>query len=324
MHNQISKNTVLQFKHQVVRDLAWSLWGPALLIHEKPYNESCNQEDYFAIDEIWLKQLDDQPKPLLEYIKSKNSRLLGTYFEALWQFYFSHHSSFKQCICNLQINDKNRTVGEFDILVTNSNDQNFHIELTCKFYLEWQDSLNNTLWLGPNCGDRLDFKYHKTQTHQLPLLNTEIGKLNYQQNSINSNAVRQMGIWRGTFFPKNRWFKEDQLDLLPKTLSQNEAFLWCFADKKYWLSPLIQERKNLKTFKQIKHDINNNFSVGDSFIGSNDNKKHTALMLIALSFNEDNKQWQQQEAFFITPSVWPYGKFSDSASTPLRPCRPPL
>lgn len=323
MHNQISKNTVLQYKHQVVRDLAWSLWGPALLIHEKPYDESCNQEACFALDEPWLKQLDEQPLPLLEYLESKNTRLLGTYFEALWQFYFSHHSSFKHSICNLQINDKNRTVGEFDVLVTNNNDQNFHIELTCKFYLEWHDSLNNTLWLGPNCGDRLDFKYHKTQTHQLPLLNSDLGQLNYQQHATNRNPIRQMGIWRGSFFHKNQWFKADQLQSLPSKLIQNKAVLWCLADKKDWLSPLIRDRKNLKTFEHIKQDINHHFSISDNDAGR-DNKKHATLMLAALVFNEDHNQWQQQETFFITPSLWPYGKLSDSALTPLRPCKPPL
>ena len=324
MHNQISKMTVLQYKHQVVRDLAWSLWGPALLIHEKPYDEFCNQEAYFAVDEPWLEQLDARPQHLLEYLESKNTRLLGTYFEALWQFYFSHHSSFKYSICNLQINDKNRTLGEFDVLLTNNNDQNFHIELACKFYLEWQDSSNNTLWLGPNCGDRLDFKYHKTQTHKLPLLNSELGQLTYQLHAINRNPIRQMGIWRGRLFHKNKWFKANQLPLLPRNLTQNETVLWCIVEKKLWLSPLVQGRDNLKTFEQIKQVIKHLFSKSDNNPEKNNTHKHTPLMLAALTFNEDHNQWHQQETFFITPNDWPYGKLSDSALTPLRPCKPPL
>lgn len=323
MHNQISKNTVLHFKHQVVRDLAWSLWGPALLIHEKPYDEDSTQASYFPVDVPWLLQLDDQPSGLIEYLDKKNTPLLGTYFEALWQFYFSFHPSFKQSICNLQINDQNRTVGEFDVLVTDTNEQNFHVELTCKFYLEWKDSLNNRLWLGPNCGDRLDFKYHKTQTRQLPLLKTELGQLNYQQHAINQNPVRQIGIWRGTFFPITHYFTVDTLDSLPKPWRKNEDILWCIADKHLWLSPLVQSREALKTFNQIKQDITHHFNDEKTETKSNDKERPT-LMLVALAFDEGNNQWQQQEAFFITPNTWPYGKFSDSALTPLRPCNPPL
>ena len=78
MHNQISKNTVLHFKHQVVRDLAWSLWGPALLIHEKPYDEDSTQETSFTVDVPWLQQLDDQPSFLIEYL-DKNFKHIKLY-----------------------------------------------------------------------------------------------------------------------------------------------------------------------------------------------------------------------------------------------------
>jgi hypothetical protein len=325
MHNQITQHQVFRFKHQVIRDLAWSLWGPALLIHDTPYaetvnNERANSDRFFPLDEQWLQQLDQQPQVLITYLEEKNTRLLGAYFEALWQFYFSHHQRFKQCICNLQINDDSRTVGEFDVLVTTQEEQNFHIELTCKFYLEWQDSLQETLWIGPNCGDRLDFKYHKTDTHQLPLLNTELGQKSYQQQALNTHEVQQLAIWRGTPFPSNHWFKAQELasdGVLTAWRSHNDI-LWFIAEKSLWLSPVIQPRESLKTYHQVCQQVDHHFQY------ENDNKRHYTLMLIALAFNEENQQWQQQQQFFITPNNWPYGKLADSALTPLRPCKPPV
>lgn len=320
MHNQISKQTVFSLKHQVIRDLAWSLWGPALLIHSAPYGEIENRQSPFPIDESWLQQLDKQPEPLLTYLKQKNTHLLGTYFEALWQFYFSHHPSFKHCICNLQVFDDNKTLGEFDVLVTNQQNQNFHIELTCKFYLEWQDSQCNTLWLGPNCKDRLDIKFHKTSSHQLPLFNTEMGQKAHKQQATNSLPSQQFAIWRGNVFPSNCWLRIQELNNHPTLDAErnNQNRLWFLAAKSLWLSPVIQERKKLLTYEQMQQQVTAHFD--EKNIG---NKPH-ALMLISLDYNTENQQWQQQQCFFIMPNNWPYGALAESALTPLRPCKPPL
>ena len=352
MHNQICQQQVFRLEHQVIRDLAWSLWGPALLIHSSPYNEvpydetSCN--DAFPLDLPWLKQLDQSPEVLIEYLEQKNTRLLGTYFEALWQFYFTHNARFKQCICNLQVNDESRTVGEFDALVTLSNNQDqpqeqdpqqyqsFHIELTCKFYLEWQDSLGETLWIGPNCGDRLDIKYDKTTSHQLPLLKTELGQTICKEHSFNSSAAQQIAMWRGSAFDRAHWFRVNELEseAALKEWRGDEQILWMIADKHHWLAPILEtEAAALKTFRQIHQQINEHFYTADiqaTDIQATDiqaikaDRKKFTLMLVVLAFNETNQQWQQQQKFFITPNNWPYGKLADSASTPRRPCKPPL
>jgi hypothetical protein len=322
MHNHMSKQQVFRLQHQVVRDLAWSLWGPALLNHPAPYNEVPDTNHaFFPLDWPWLQQLDHQPQALVDYLSQKNTRLLGTYFEALWQFYFSHHPSFDLSICNLQVNDTSRTVGEFDVLVTNHQGQNFHIELTCKFYLEWQDNLQTIFWIGPNCGDRLDIKYDKTHNHQLPLLKTELGQKVCTEQYFNTDAIQQVAIWRGTAFDRDHWFQVDGLEngsALEEWKYDNKV-LWFIADKRFWLSPIMQNRDALKPYCQIKQQINDHFQQPD-----NADKQRFTLMLIALTFDKTNQQWQQQQRFFITANNWPYGKLADSASTPLRPCKPPL
>lgn len=322
MHNHMSKQQVFCLQQQVVRDLAWSLWGPALLIHHAPYNEvPATDNAPFPLDWPWLQQLDHQPQVLIDYLEQKNTRLLGTYFEALWQFYFSHHPSFDLSIGNLQVNDTSRTVGEFDVLVTNHQGQNFHIELTCKFYLEWQDTLQAILWIGPNCGDRLDIKYDKTHNHQLPLLKTELGQKVCAEQFFNTDTAQQVAIWRGTAFDRSHWFQVDELanDSALEEWKYGNHVLWFIADKRFWLSPIMQDRDTLKTYCQIQQQINDHFQQPD-----NSDKQRFTLMLIALTFDKTNQQWQQQQRFFITANNWPYGKLAESATTPLRPCKPPL
>jgi hypothetical protein len=330
MHNQITHHQVFRFHNQVIRDLAWSLWGPALLIHTAPYselisseashNKKIDKDRSFPLDIKWLQQLDQNPEILWVYLQHKNTRLLGTYFEALWQFYFSHHPEFQCGLSNLQVNDATRTLGEFDALVTNKQKQNFHIELTCKFYLEWQDNQQEKLWIGPNCGDRLDIKYDRTHTHQLPLLKTDTGNKACIEHSFNTLNVKQIAMWRGASFTRSKWCRVNEWedDSVLSEWKTDNRILWFIADKSLWLSPVIQGRDSLKTLPQI------NVQIHDHFDNSAAQKTHYTLMLTALTFNETERQWQQQQRFFITPNYWPYGKLADSALTPLRPCKPPL
>ncbi|NRA23827.1 MAG: DUF1853 family protein [Oleispira sp.] len=318
MYNHLSKQQVLGLKHQVARDLAWSLWGPALFLHPNPYSE-IRQEHCFPLDRSWLTEIDQDPRKLLAYLKVKNTYLLGTYFEALWQFYFSHHPSFNHCVCNLQVNDMQRTLGEFDVLVSDHHGQSFHIELACKFYLAWQDSQNTRLWIGPNCADRLDIKFHKTNSHQLPLLKTDLGKQACEPAFGPSETIQQLAIWRGNAFYPSHWLRANELEYnqLLQELGSRANILWFIAPKQLWLSPVTQDKKHLKSFSQIKQDIAEHFQHRQT-------KKPSTLMLISLKYDKDNQQWQQHEALLITPNNWPYGKLAESALTPLRPCRPPL
>ena len=323
MHNEITKEQVFNLKHQVVRDLAWSVWGPDFFIAEHTCIEKPSP---FPLDWHWLKSLDRQPKALTHYLSLQNTELLGSYFEALWQFFLSHHTSIQYCSFNLQVNDEKRTLGEFDCLVIDQKGQMYHLELACKFYLQYIDQ-GNPLWIGPNCGDRLDLKYNKTYNKQLPLLFSELGWNCFKNvfsdyisvsDKKNKSDIHQVAIWRGAPFQKNQWLRgtHRELDAMNLNASQHhkKRSKWLIADKSFWLSPvIINQQDTLHEFAHIKHQIEQHF----------ESKKFT-LMLIELIYCPDKKHWQQLRRYFITPPDWPYGKYSDSASTPLRPCRPPV
>jgi len=312
MHNSISQGDVFSLKHQAVRDLAWSLWGRPFFTQAIPNDQKSN---FFPLDWDWIMVLDQQPDRLHDYLERQNTRLLGTYFEALWTFYFSHHPNFEQGYFNLQVSDNKRTLGEFDILVKDKQGRYFHIELTCKFYLQWIDKQRETLWIGPNCGDRLDIKFHKTYSQQLPLLHSPLGQKVFRHKFIGADTqeVQQIAIWRGMRFPDSQWFHADQLGQIP--VQDDNQLRWLIADKQLWLSPvLIEDAAKLNSFEQIRKQVENHFQQQRPF----------TLMLVGLSKQPENNHWQQDQQYFITPNHWPQGKLSDSALTPLRPCKPPL
>lgn len=350
MHNQLSKQQVFDLSQPCVRDLAWSLWGPALLEHSAPYTEA----HHFPLDLEWLHSLDQNSEVLSAYLNNKNTRLLGTYFEALWQFYFSHHPRFKRCINNLQVfkldhkpkqNPKRKigkqTLGEFDVLVK-EHTHYYHVELTCKFYLELPASSSNlpasSLWLGPNCRDRLDIKYDKTDNKQMPLLLTKQGRETVIQafndrsipadciDQMTINTFQQIAIWRGHLFDKEHWVKYKnlaaQLAVIDKATCENRP-KWIIANKHQWLSPMVisgteKEESMMSSLQLLRYAEDYFREKEEPFV------LISPFMLILLHFDEPRNQWQQSEQFFITANTWPHGELSESAAIPLRPCSPPL
>jgi hypothetical protein len=332
MYNHISKQQVFSLKHQAVRDLAWSIWGPSLFLppklnREEPYNED---REYFPFDWSWLCQLDQQPKILNDYLNGKNTRLLGTYFEALWQFYIAYYPRFQTSDdennrFNLQVIDDGKTLGEFDMLIITQAKLGLHIELACKFYLQWFDKQQQELWIGPNCGDRLDIKYHKTHHKQLPLLQSQLG-LRAAVNAFPKQqelVFDQFGIWRGRLFYQHQWFHHQSPEL-ESLLSEPLEPCWMIADKTLWLSPVVIPA--LTDEDKYSKNTNKPLSANDILLKLDQHFKHQSftLMLIKLELVPENQQWQQVEQYFITPANWPYGKLADSALTALRPCKPPL
>lgn len=166
------------FRHQVVRDLAWCCTSPPLLATLPESDAHIHVNTNIRRDLDWLAQLDRNPEPLLLHLAQVKSTRLGIYYESLWHYYWQQHPEAQLLAHNLPLqkpkNDKDpgQTLGAFDFLVK-MNDQYWHIENAVKFYLgvaensqapgRWQQ------WIGPNCKDRLDIKLEHLRQHQLPL-----------------------------------------------------------------------------------------------------------------------------------------------------------
>ena len=134
----------------------------------------------------WLNNPTVKTK-LCQFMASKNLKMLGTYFEALWQFYLENAPDRKLILKNLQVIDHKTTLGEFDFIYQDLDNQSFkHLEVAIKYYLGIpdlsKDHLSNNSdtnknanetemcrWLGPNINDRLDIKFYKLIKQQSKL-----------------------------------------------------------------------------------------------------------------------------------------------------------
>jgi hypothetical protein len=171
--NEISR-ILNAFQHPLVRDLAWAIGSADLLQTPSSLGITTYQEYHHELLDAWLplKQLDQNPSPLIaKLIHTKDVRL-GSYFENLIFYWWSEIKNYHPMWTGLQINDHKRTIGAFDALLYNT-DQSIHSwqhwELTLKFYLSYQGNKNWQDWIGPGGRDRLSLKLQRMQTHQFML-----------------------------------------------------------------------------------------------------------------------------------------------------------
>ena len=164
------------FKHKTVRDLAWAICSDGLLDDGLAVNELLLREEYLKF-EPQLKQLDRDPAALLEFLKTKNARRLGHYFEQLIFFWLHHSERYTIVTKNTPLRtDKKNTLGEVDLIVRDAKTELYeHWELAVKYYLAYTTK-GKTNYIGPNANDYFHLKLHKLKEHQCKILESEEGK----------------------------------------------------------------------------------------------------------------------------------------------------
>lgn len=126
--------------------------------------------------------------------QNRNTRL-GTYFEDLWAFAFTHHPDYELRHRNLPLRTRGLTLGELDFVVNHlPSDSIEHWEIAVKFYLQVADDY----WVGPGLTDRLDIKLARMRDHQLPLINQPQARQLLRQLKIHID--RQWTLMPGRLF----------------------------------------------------------------------------------------------------------------------------
>ncbi len=150
------------FKHQSVRDMAWAISSPPLIVQSSNHCVWPDSRWYRAIYNKsipWLRHVDDDPSELDALLGSQNDRRLGKYFETLWFYWLSHQPDYEIVENNVQIIIDGETLGEIDFIIYDKlTKQTIHWELAVKFYLGAGDTSKMRNWHGPNLRDRLDIK----------------------------------------------------------------------------------------------------------------------------------------------------------------------
>ncbi len=178
----------LQFKHPIVRQLAFSIASPNIL---KSLPCDLKLEHGFELhdDEFWqehysryvnrLLQLDQDPTALIEFLKPLKSTRLGLRFEYLFWFWLqdTEYHQFRLLGHSIQIIEGKHTRGELDFLLLNLDTNCIeHWEVALKFYLAETDLLL-AHWYGLNRSDTLlrklnhftqkQFQFEQVQQHQI-------------------------------------------------------------------------------------------------------------------------------------------------------------
>ncbi len=336
------------------RDLEWAISSQALfdtnyLTHYLGDDTSEKQ----AI-ELWPHPrlaeqniFDYRQNPLSQavehHLKQTASHFLGPRFEALWDFFFQQHPGYDVIARNLQVHEKpdtkagkksgcqGKTLGEFDFIVQDLAQKTcWHLETTVKFYLGMpvsmvQGRLHNhfqpreltSVWLGPNCIDRLDKKLNTALHRQLTL----------SRHPAASALLRSMGVTtvkpglltRGYLFSPCQvkeavhFFADDGLALRPDTslwtrlrqlpdalaslTRKNRIESWLLLPKQEWLSPA-----RLKNSQSDRLMATDDTVARVSQIVTRENRP----WLVAGMMQQPDHSHMESLRLFVTPDAWPF------------------
>lgn len=268
-------------RNKTGRDMAWSVFGPALITSNYAPNIS-----------TLLPQLTSDLCNRVDTVDINfHSPRLGFCFEQMWQQALMMTGT--NFTANLQISNRVRTLGELDLLIRQPS-HTLHIELALKFYLGVKDD-----WIGPNRRDLLSQKIRHTTSHQLPLAQTNEGREAIKNEGL--KEAKSFAIMRGCLFHpahtltpaalpsdvssthwRGQWCPANQLDLLPKGQ-------WYVLSKQDWISPV------LANFSISRHELIHYLSLYFEHLGT--------PLCIAL-VNEGPYGWAEAERWIIVPADW--------------------
>lgn len=298
-----------EFRHQAVRDLAWSCFSSPLMATLPQSQASQLQPQLDSTSIFWLQALDRNPEPLHKALAQRHSTRLGLYFEALWLFYLDQHPDWELFEHNLQVNSGGQTLGAFDFLCR-YRDQYWHLEAAVKLYLGVADAqgryTNWNQWWGPKCNDRLDIKLERLAQHQLRLGDMPEGRAQLEQLAEPGTVWQKGLILRGYFFYpeyvragaegptgchpehlRGQWWPLDEF------IERNLDDEWLILPRGNWLSAAVAEQSDaLLNGEALEQQLRRQ-------VGSENRPQLLAKMAPAGAL------WAEQERLFVMPNDWP-------------------
>lgn len=303
----------INFRHQMVRDLAWVIGSPVMLNPEGPDRVSDAWCHIAFLDRIpWLRHLDNHPEKLETWLALHKSRLLGHYFEALIAFWLQQWPRMRLLASRLQVEGREKVLGEFDFLFYDRfRDRSYHWECTVKFFLQHQWEEGEYVWLGPNPRDTLEKKYHKVFRRQLRLATLPQAAQLLCEHGI--DAVTPQAFFKGyLFYPatsdwrypaavphdsspdhlRGWWCHAAQPELIPYVAAGSR---WLSLSRMHWLSPVFS-REEAPGLNRVDLEA----MLAEHFTGSD------KPLLLAELLQESDGIWREVSRGFVVPSYWPH------------------
>lgn len=192
-----------QWRHALVRDLAWAIASPPLLRPDDPstlWLDGAWGRRALEASRDWLAFLDRDPAPLQQALALRQGRL-GSYFESLLDAWLAWPGNplYRRLHHGLAVRQDKLTLGEFDFLVEDRmGGEVQHWEVAVKFYLGIAPGGDPASWVGPGQKDRLDLKLDRLRRHQLPL--ADLPEAQALLRSLGLSRPRPVGLVRGRLF----------------------------------------------------------------------------------------------------------------------------
>lgn len=249
----------LQFKHPIVRQLAFSIASPNIL---KSVPQMLNIQYPFTLheDAFWqqqfsrylkrLIQLDHNPTALIDFLKPLKSTRLGLRFEYLFWFWLqdAHYHDFQLLGHSIQIIEGKHTIGELDFLMLNRETHQIeHWEVALKFYLAEADLLLEH-WYGLNRSDTLlrklnhftqkQFQFEQVQQHQIE---------------------KRFAVLKGQLYIPEQMYDPVHLNLLPAWVNGSRRIGhwgnsilkdYYRVERQEWICPNLQQSSTAATYWQ--------------------------------------------------------------------------
>jgi hypothetical protein len=313
-----------------VRDLAWVIGSPVLLdgcyqnAHPVTGNADviiddawCGQQFSKHLD--WLRALDESPQVLLDWLKPRQNKRLGYYFESLVEYWLRHEYHAGRLVSHLPITRTSvyggqRTLGEFDFLLEDAEGRQIqHWEVAVKFYLQYRQGDGGVVWYGPNSRDRLEIKLHKLFHHQLTLSRQPPASAALRDMGLISPVIprlllkgvlfyRSRGDWTHaeSYFPglsalhlRGWWTFLEPLEIPNATSTQSR---WFSVPRLQWLAPAKISRggeNQLMNYRDL-----HNYCL-------NQLQGYRNPPLLAEMRLMDSGNWEEVSRGFVVPQQWP-------------------
>ncbi|MDH4285221.1 MAG: DUF1853 family protein [Gallionellaceae bacterium] len=303
-------NLIDSLTDPAVRDLAWVIGSPCLLEHSYPaYNNQVVDDDWcgaqFQASAAWLTALDLSPLPLHDFIAARPTHRLGHYFETLIAFWLGHLPETQLIATNLQVQQQQHTLGEYDFLFRNANGAVCHWEAAVKFYLQVEPLAEQRAFIGPGTKDRLDLKLDRIFRHQLLLGDTRAGqqalpsglKLDKRQAYIkgylfyHSSSLDRPTAQGISASHLSGWWVRHASEQLPQI---SAASRWVILPRLRWLAPArVAEDAEVMDYATLDEKLREHFSV-----------RTEALLACELKCTKTG-EWHEISRGFVVCSNWP-------------------
>ncbi|GAA5316633.1 MAG: hypothetical protein AseanaTS_18370 [Candidatus Pelagadaptatus aseana] len=314
----------------LARTLSWCLQSPDLVnplalnagIEANGSGFDC--QDIAPHLQSWLDRMDKQtscrtsPAPSIEQWQAAcHSKRLGHQFERYWHYYWRYIAAQPNpadWLFNQQINDNGTTLGEIDALNFDANtDELHHYELAIKFYLGYNAPDSSTLWLGPNCRDRLDLKLSQMCHKQLTLLERHPQAIPGQWPA--TDIVKHLLVKGWLFYPfkqplappdyatdchnRGSWLHQNQLRELTDDTATTPQ--WVILRRSEWLDWFLQATDLLHQEQRVLDSVELRAEINRLF----ETEKQYCMVIQCQACSADPNYVEEAHRYMVVGNNWP-------------------